>query len=945
MSANDPAEHKAVTQIVGRDTEDMASQFASLREHLPMAELGTDGTILSVNQRFLDLYGYEESDVVGRHHSLLCLPGVRNDERYVDGWKQLHDGRAVQGRYHRRHADGHDIFIQATYTPVLDGSGRVLKVVSMSGDVTPEVLRQREDVARRHAVEQTQAVVEFDLQGNVLETNDLFLQAVGYSRDAVMGQSHRMFCDPDYVQSAAYDAFWRQLAEGESQCGEFLRRGKGGNPVWLQATYTPIPGASGKPIKVIQFASDITVIKMKSLEDGSKLAAIDRSQAIVEFDLGGHVLNANENFLAATGYEAQEVIGQHHRMFVSREEAEGGGYRAFWQKLGRGEFDAGEYMRVGKNGRTVWLQATYNPVFDHQGQPIKVVKYCTDITAAKLAALETRARMDALSCASGMLELDRTGHIVAANQRMLHTLGYSLPDLLGKSEAMLMFADDQQAPAHQEMWRTLREGRSLTLEARRRGAGDREVWLSMTVSPMLGFDGVLSKVILLAQDVTAAKAAQLDASGKLEAIDRAQAVIEFDMSGRVLSANSNFLKLTGYALDEIQGRHHRMFVDQEFSGSPAYQAFWERLGRGEFESGEYKRLGRGGCEVWIQATYNPIFDPAGRPVKVVKFAIDVTAQKLRAADFEARVSALDKGQAVVEFDLEGNVLNANRNFLAAMGYTLREVQGHHHSMFCSAEYTQSPEYRDFWLRLNEGEHVSGRFHRRGKFNRDVWIQASYNPILDLNGRITKVVKFAQDVTKEVLLERNITDKSSRMTEGVRSLVESITHIAANTGVAAELAAETTAAAREGHAAMEKAIQAILTMQAGAQRMSEIVRTIGEIANQTNLLAFNAAIEAARAGQHGLGFSVVAGEVRKLAERSAVAAREITQLIEQSTLQISQGATVSQSAVQSFEGVLNSANRTGQSVTCIADAAETQRVAAASMTSLIDGLRANSKGVA
>ena len=439
----------------------------------------------------------------------------------------------------------------------------------------------------------------------------------------------------------------------------------------------------------------------------------------------------------------------------------------------------------------------------------------------------------------------------------------------------------------------------------------------------------------------AAMGAEVDSL--MQAIDRSQALIEFDLEGKVVRANANFLALMGYTLEEINGRHHRQFVDPDYAASAAYQVFWEHLVHGEFHAGEYKRLGKGGKEVWIQATYNPVLDAEGRPIRVVKFASDVTAAKLRSAEFEAKVAAIDKAQAVIEFDLDGKVLTANRNFLAAMGYTLREIQGQHHSMFCTPQYRQGEAYRDFWLQLNEGRHISGRFERVGKFDRPVWIQATYNPILDLNGQVSKVVKYAYDVTKEVELEARIAAKSGDMARSVSTLVESITAIAANSGVAAELAQESTAEAQAGSQAIHKSIAAIDAIQASSMRVAEIVRVIGEIAGQTNLLAFNAAIEAARAGQHGIGFSVVAGEVRKLAERSSQAANEIAKVMDESTQHVSHGAEVSKEASRKFERILDSVGRTGASVSAIAGAAESQRTLASNVSTLIDELTGHARG--
>ncbi|MEY4766013.1 MAG: hypothetical protein RI907_2686, partial [Pseudomonadota bacterium] len=216
-----------------------------------------------------------------------------------------------------------------------------------------------------------------------------------------------------------------------------------------------------------------------------------------------------------------------------------------------------------------------------------------------------------------------------------------------------------------------------------------------------------------------------------------------------LTANDNFLKVMGYRLDEIQGRHHSMFAAAGQAESSAYREFWARLNAGQFDSGEYKRMGKGGKEVWIQASYNPILGEDGRPTKVVKFAADITAVKLRNADFESQLAAIDKSQAVIEFGLDGRILNANRNFLATLGYELSEIKGQHHAMFVEPAYRDSVEYKQFWEKLGRGEYDAAQYKRLGKNRKEVWIQASYNPIFDMNGRVFKVVKYATDVTDQV----------------------------------------------------------------------------------------------------------------------------------------------------------------------------------------------------
>lgn len=239
-----------------------------------------------------------------------------------------------------------------------------------------------------------------------------------------------------------------------------------------------------------------------------------------------------------------------------------------------------------------------------------------------------------------------------------------------------------------------------------------------------------------------------DARSILNALEKSQAIIEFDLEGRILHANENFLQAIGYQLSEIVGQHHRMFVTSTEANSPAYKQFWRNLAAGNFDQKQYKRIAKGGREIWIEATYNPVFK-GNRPYKVIKFATDITAMKLKALDAEGKLTALDRAQAIIEFTPTGEILHANENFLSAMGYTLSEIVGRHHQIFCDADYASSAEYRDFWRGLGEGRFVADQFTRFGKSGNKIYIQASYNPIMDADGKVLKVVKFATDVTERI----------------------------------------------------------------------------------------------------------------------------------------------------------------------------------------------------
>ncbi|MCZ2822642.1 PAS domain S-box protein [Modestobacter sp. VKM Ac-2977] len=677
-----------------------------------------------------------------------------------------------------------------------------------------------------------------------------------------------------------------------------------------------------------------TPIPAQLHEYASLVAALDRAQAVIEFDLTGHVVTANQNFLDVMGYELDEVVGEHHRMFCDPAQADTQEYRQFWAALATGAFSSGEYRRLAKGGREVWLQATYNPILDGAGTPVKVVKFASDVTAVKLAAADSAGKVAAIERSQAVVEFDLAGHVLSANQLFLDTMGYELDEVVGEHHRMFCEPEHVATDEYRQFWADLGTGRYTSGLYKRVAKGGREVWLQATYNPILDLTGRPVKVVKFASDLTEQRTHNAESRGKVAAIERSQAVIEFGLDGVVLGANPNFLEVMGYRLEEVVGRHHRMFCDPEYTATDEYRQFWELLGRGQYAGGEYRRVGKDGGEVWIQATYNPILDDDGRPFKIVKFASDVTDAKLRNADIEARVNAVDRAQAVIEFDLDGNVLAANDNFLRTMGYSLREVTGQHHSLFCDEEYRVSPEYRDFWLRLGKGELIAGRFHRKGKFGRDVHIQATYNPVLDLSGAPVKVVKYAYDVTNEVERERRVSDGTRDMTASVRKLATSIDEIARSSAAATGLAEKTHGDAAEGVEALQASLEAIALIQRSSVSISEIVRVMGEIANQTNLLAFNASIEAARAGEHGVGFSIVAGEVRRLAERSFDAAQQIGKLIEESAERVEQGSTVSQRAEAAFARIVDSVGQTNEVIKSISSATCRQQAASQEVDALI-----------
>ncbi|WP_019556811.1 methyl-accepting chemotaxis protein [Thiomicrorhabdus arctica] len=488
----------------------------------------------------------------------------------------------------------------------------------------------------------------------------------------------------------------------------------------------------------------------------------------------------------------------------------------------------------------------------------------------------------------------------------------------------------------------------------------------------------------------------------VDAINRSMATIEFDKTGKIITANDLFLQTIGYKLSEIQGQHHQMFVTAKDVNTPEYREFWQALARGEFQQGLYLRNSKQGDHIWLQASYNPILDEDGQVVKVIKFATDLTIPTKRNIDLENQFVAINRALAVIEFDMQGIILSANDNFTNTVSYSASEIIGQPHSTFVSEEVKNSSEYKNFWNKLRQGEYINGTFKRLDKNGNVIWLEAAYNAILDGEGNPYKVVKYAMDVSNNDLTKSLATaidecaDVLSAISEGdltrrvegeyegnlvnlkstindtitqLSSLISNIKEVAntvysevqqveqgsldLNERVQRQAAAleETSATmeeinasvqnnnknaqdvtqlskkvqeqATEGSSVMQDTIAAMSTIEESSQRIHDIVSLIDSIAFQTNLLALNAAVEAARAGEHGRGFAVVAGEVRSLAQKAADAAKDIKVLIEESTQRVQKGSELASHSGQTLQEITTSIQQVHQMMIQIGKASQEQ----------------------
>ena len=444
----------------------------------------------------------------------------------------------------------------------------------------------------------------------------------------------------------------------------------------------------------------------------------------------------------------------------------------------------------------------------------------------------------------------------------------------------------------------------------------------------------------------------------LDGIGASQAMIEFNPDGTIIKANDNFLTALGYQLGEVQGQHHRMFCDKSYGSSAEYEAFWEKLRQGQFQAGEFMRITKDGREIWIQAAYNPVSDRDGTVVKVVKNAVDITERKLQSLDLLATLEGIGTSQAMIEFLPDGTITTANENFLGALGYTLDEIKGQHHKIFCDQGYASSKGYEQFWQTLRSGQFQAGEYKRLTKGGDEVWIQAAYNPVMDRDGKVVKVVKNAVDITPQKQAERQMADRVGEVVNLVSSAASEMQSTAESMSGTAERSAQqsqavaaaseeattnvqTVSAAAEQMAKSvqeisgqvsqsssiadravgeaEKTNHTVEGLAGAAQKIGEVVELISDIASQTNLLALNATIEAARAGDAGKGFAVVASEVKSLANQTAKATEEIS-------AQINSMQEATSGTVDAIKGISTTIQEISEIANSIASAVEEQGAA-------------------
>ncbi len=868
-----------------------------------LTKTDTKGVITYANQDFIKVSGFSESELVGSSHNMVRHPDMPT-EAFEDMWRNLKANKPWTGMVKNRTKTGDFYWVIANAAPIIE-NGQVTGYLSARRKPSREQVKQATDAYHQFKSGNTNGM---QISEGLVVKNTLLNRLRNKAHNISLSQrltglvalaSLSMVLQAGltiYIDAAnklwfiygipavtALLLFWlvskltssikiplktsmqmfEQIAankldsdievQGNNEFSQLLRG--------IKAMQTLL-SANENAEKELAFK-----VKEQSTQYENQLAAINKSTGVIEFSMDGQVIAANEIFLNALGYSREEAIGQQHSTFVEPEYKTSAEYKAFWQKLNSGESISGQFLRLGKGGKEIWLEASYNPILGVTGKPYKVVKYATDITEQKLKNADFEGQISAIGKSQGVIEISLSGMIIKVNQVYLDMLGYKEAELLGKHVSMVLDPTFAKSDAYKILWDKLVNGGTDSGQYKRIAKDGKEVWIQASYNPIYDLKGKPFKVVNYTMDITAQKLQAADNAGQISGIQKTQGVVEFDLTGKILSVNVIFVNMSGYTENQIVGNHHSMFVEPAYRNSHEYKAFWESLARGEAQVGQFKRIGKGGVVVWMQAIYNPILDMNGKPFKVVKYATDITEQH---NSVETLANAVEETQGIIESAKSGDL----RSRVSLDGKTGAIAS------LCDGVNALMDKMTEVIVQVREAGET-------------------------INTAAGEISSGNNDLSQRTEQQASSLEETAASMEELASTVK---QNAENAKQANQLAVSASGVAVKGGEVVGQVVSTMSAINSSAKKIEDIISVIDGIAFQTNILALNAAVEAARAGEQGRGFAVVAGEVRNLAQRSASAAKEIKELITDSVSKTAEGTTQVEQAGKTMQEIVSSVQR-------------------------------------
>jgi len=599
--------------------------------------------------------------------------------------------------------------------------------------------------------------------------------------------------------------------------------------------------------------------EIERIAERNQKALAEAVDAVIQIDSNRNITFYNDAAVAMFGYTREEVMGQNVKMIVPQEhrsnhdEYVANNVRTGINKVvGKGR----DLEATQKDGTRFWINLSLSKVVI--GDEVNYTAFIKDITGEKLAQAEVeelqrelKTRMDQINIACVVSESDLKGNITYVNDLLCEVSQYSREECIGQPHSMFRHPDMPKS-VFKELWATIGRGNIFRGVIKNRKKDGTPYYVDALIAPVLGSNGKPVKYIGVRYVITEQVLKQQELEGQMNAINTSSAYVEFKIDGTVIKANDLFLKVMKYTSNEVEGHHHRTFCDAAFSGSREYEQFWNNLSKGVPQVGEFKGKAKDGSEVWLQANYTPVKDEKGNVTKVIEIATDITEQKIKNIDHTGQLEAISRSNAVIEFNMDGTVIRANENFLKVTGYSLNEIQGKHHRMFVSPEYAKSNEYRNLWDTLCRGEFLIGTFSRLNKRGEEIFLQASYNPIVDADGKPFKVVKYALDMTEviRVIKAMSVGDISLRcdtrvdnggLTAEINKTLDNLTTVLSNISQGSDVVAKSSDLLQKKADDMKRntteVVTAISQMAKGAQdqasRTDESSRLINHVMNSSN----------------------------------------------------------------------------------------------------------------